>query len=144
MHEPEGTPAAITIQRRIEWSDTDASGHYHNTAAFRMLEFAETALYDSLGFLEDVYGRVPRAHVEAEFEAVLEHRDLVDITLTVERVGRTSVTHAVEIRRAGEICVRARFTCVLTRDGRPEAWPDDYRRALLTAGAQPPERLVTG
>jgi hypothetical protein len=24
--------ASIVIQRRIEWSDTDASGHWHNTA----------------------------------------------------------------------------------------------------------------
>ena len=33
------TAASIRIQRRIEWSDTDASGHWHNTAAFRMIEW---------------------------------------------------------------------------------------------------------
>jgi hypothetical protein len=48
-------PASITIQRRIEWSDTDASGHWHNVAAFRMLEWAETALLDRLGLVDNVY-----------------------------------------------------------------------------------------
>ena len=54
-----GDPASIRIQRRIDWSDTDASGAWHNTAAFRLLEAAETSLMDRLGFLEDVYGRMP-------------------------------------------------------------------------------------
>jgi hypothetical protein len=54
-----GEPASIRIQRRIEWSDTDASGAWHNSAAFNLIESAEVALVDALGFREDVYGRHP-------------------------------------------------------------------------------------
>jgi 2-aminobenzoate-CoA ligase len=137
--------AAITIQRRIEWSDTDASGRYHNTAAFRMLEFAETALLDALGMLGDVYGRLPRVHIEADFKRLLDHRDVVDIDLRVMEVGTTSVTYGVEIRRDGEVCVGARVVAVLLDgNGAPVPWGEGHRKLLLTAGRQPPERLVTG
>jgi acyl-CoA thioesterase FadM len=137
-------PASIMIQRRIEWSDTDASGHYHNTAAFRMLEWAETALFEALGILDDVYGRLPRVHVSADFKARLDHRDLVDIELEIVDVGKSSVTNRVRIRRADTLCVEARFVAsLLGPDGRPREWPEKYRELLLTAGPQPAERLVT-
>jgi 2-aminobenzoate-CoA ligase len=137
-------PAAILVQRRIEWSDTDASGYYHNSAAFRMFEWAETALLESLGFLDDVYGRLPRVHITAEFKRALAHRDLVDIDLVVARVGNSSITYDIEIRRAEELCVSAQVVAVLLDEGRlPRRWPDSYRDALLSAGRRPPELLVS-
>ena len=139
-----GRPASITVQRRIEWPDTDASGLYHNTAAFRFIEVAETALLERLGFLHDVYGRLPRAHVEADFDRPLRFRDIVDIALTIAAVGRSAVTYEFEMRTGGEIAVRGKATAVLldgeTREAVP--WPEDYRRLLLTAGPQPAERLT--
>src|SRR5438094_3375455 len=98
-------PASIVVQRRIEWPDTDASGNYHNTAAFRFIEVAETALLERLGFLDDVYGRLPRAHVEADFVAPLVFRDVVDISLRVAMVGRTSLTYAFEMSTRGVVAV---------------------------------------
>src|SRR6266516_1306782 len=108
-----GLPASIVVQRRIEWPDTDASGMYHNTAAFRFVEVAETALLERLGFLHDVYGRHPRAHIEADFLRPLRFRDLVDIELTVARVGRSSLTYTFEMSRSGDVAVRGRVTAVL-------------------------------
>jgi YbgC/YbaW family acyl-CoA thioester hydrolase len=138
-------PASIRIQRRIEWSDTDASGRYHNTAAFRMLEWAETALLERLGILDEVYGSLPRVHVSADFRAPLDHRDLVDVDLRVEEVGRSSISYAVEITHRDEVCVEVRFVAALVGpDGRPRAWDAAHRRLLLTAGPQPGERLVSG
>ena len=95
----EESPASIVVQRRIEWSDTDASGNYHNTAAFRLIEVGETALLERLGLLADVYGRLPRAHVEADFVAPLVFRDLVDVHLWVAAVGRSSITYEFEMTR---------------------------------------------
>jgi|SRR5438552_6126463 len=143
---PAPTPASIVVQRRIEWPDTDASGMYHNTAAFRFIEVAETALLDRLGFVHDVYGRHPRVHIEADFLMPLRFRDLVDIELTVGRVGRTSVTYEFEMRSGGQPAVRGKAVAVLmTRiDGEPTPWPEEYRLRLLTAGPQPSERLEAG
>jgi 2-aminobenzoate-CoA ligase len=135
--------AAILIQRRIEWSDTDASGYYHNTSAFRMIEWAETALLESLGII-DVYGRLPRVHIEADFKAPLEHRDVVDVDLDVVDVGRSSITYRAEFRARGRLCVTVNFTAALLDEKRrPQSWPEDRRRLLLTAGRQPSELLVS-
>jgi YbgC/YbaW family acyl-CoA thioester hydrolase len=137
-------PASIRIQRRLEWSDTDASGAYHNTAALRMMEAAETALVQRLGFLDEVYGRHPRAHIEADFVRPLFFRDLADVTIRVAAVGRTSVTYDVEIGRDGELCARGRMVAVLLDriGGTPQPWSDRQRRLLESAGPQPAELLV--
>ncbi|MPZ90457.1 MAG: acyl-CoA thioesterase [Actinobacteria bacterium] len=137
------TPASIRIQRRIEWSDTDASGHWHNTAAFRMIEWAETALFERLGFLDDVYGHLPRVHISIDFTESLDHRDLVDVRLAIVDVGRTSITYDFSIERDGRECVRAKVvTALRTPDDASREWPDEYKRLLVTAGPQAPELLV--
>src|SRR5438105_827418 len=142
----EGTPASIMVQRRIEWPDTDASGNYHNTAAFRFIEVAETALFERLGFLGDVYGRLPRVRIEANFRRPLLFRDVVDITLRIAEVGRTSATYEFEMRSSSRVTVDGRVVTVLLSEPRGQVtpWPEEYRRLLLTAGPQPPERLVVG
>jgi acyl-CoA thioester hydrolase len=141
-----GSPASIVVQRRIEWPDTDASGMYHNTAAFRFIEVAETTLLDRLGIIDHVYGRHPRVHLEADFLLPLRFRDLVDIELEVAAVGRTSVTYRFEMRCRGATAVRGKAVAVLMTGigGVPEPWPEEYRRLLLTAGRQPPEWLQSG
>jgi YbgC/YbaW family acyl-CoA thioester hydrolase len=137
------TPASIVVQRRIEWPDTDASGYHHNTAAFRFIEVAETALLERLGFLDDVYGRMPRVHIEADFLRLLRFRDLLDIKLEVTEVGGSSVTYAFEMTCRGEVAVRGRAVAVLLgkRTRRPVRWTPKYRHLLLSAGPQVPERL---
>jgi YbgC/YbaW family acyl-CoA thioester hydrolase len=146
-HAPAGEgPASIRVQRRIEWPDTDASGVYHNTAAFRFIEMAETALLARLGFVEEIYGRLPRAHIEADFIRALRLRDLVDIDLRVAGLGTSSMTYEFEMRTDGELAVKGRAVVVLLSEagGRPEPWPQAYRDRLLTAGRQPGELLVEG
>jgi YbgC/YbaW family acyl-CoA thioester hydrolase len=139
-------PASIVVQRRIEWPDTDASGMYHNTAAFRFIEVAETALLERLGFVHEIYGRHPRVHIEADFLAPLRFRDLVDVELTVAKVGRTSIHYDFEMRSNGRAAVRGKMVAVLMdgRGGRPTEWSEELRRLFETAGPQAPELLTKG
>lgn len=118
---------------RVAWVDTDAGGRIHFTAAFRWAEAAETALGRSLGLLED-WGDLPRRAVEAEYLQVLRFEDEIEVELAAERVGRTSVTYAWEIRRGGEVCVRGRHTAVhVGADGQPVPLPETMRRALANS-----------
>jgi len=139
----ERRPARIMVQRRIEWWDTDASGVYHNTAAFRLLETAESLLLSRLGILHDVYHRLPRARIEADFRAPLRFFDLVDVAFDVQEIGRSSITYHMRIARQGVVCVEARAVAVLLDQpgGQPTEWPERYRELLLRAGTLPPERL---
>jgi acyl-CoA thioester hydrolase len=141
----EGRPASIVVQRRIEWPDTDASGRWHNTAGFRFVEAAETALLERLGILADVYGRLPRVRIAADFTRGLQFRDLVDCAVTVREIGGSSITYDFQMRNEGQICMSAEVVAVLLGDeGKPTAWPESYRTLLLEAGAQPPETLTVG
>jgi YbgC/YbaW family acyl-CoA thioester hydrolase len=136
-------PASIIVQRRIEWPDTDASGMWHNTAGFRFIEVAETALLERLGLLDDVYGRLPRARIEADFRRPLRFRDVLDVFIGVSRVGRSSINYAFELRKNGEVAMSADVTAVLLDDDRqPAEWPQAYRDLLLKAGPQSPELMV--
>ncbi|MBI4261481.1 MAG: acyl-CoA thioesterase [Actinobacteria bacterium] len=132
-----GAPASIVIRRRVEWADVDGAGWYHNTAAFRFIEAAETSLLARLGLIH-FYGRHPRVHVEADFLAPLRFHDVVDVEIRVAAVGRTSVTYDSEIRRGDEVAVQGRLVAVLLDGpgGEPAPWPDDARERFMTAGPQ--------
>jgi 2-aminobenzoate-CoA ligase len=138
------SPASVLVQRKVEWSDTDASGHYHNGLIFRLCEVAETALFQGVGLLESVYGRIPRVHVTVDFQSVLYFGDVVDVLLQVASVGNTSINYGVEIHRGDEVCAKAKVVAVLVKpDGSPRPWPEEYKKALLSAGSLPPELLTT-
>ncbi|NUR78794.1 MAG: acyl-CoA thioesterase [Thermoleophilia bacterium] len=126
-------PGPAHVERtRVAWVDTDAGGRIHFTAAFRWAEAAETALGRALGLLDD-WSNLPRRAVEAEYLHVLRFEDEIEVELRPERIGRTSVTYAWEIRRDGEVCIRGRHTAVhVGADGRPVPLPERMRRALST------------
>ena len=112
------------------WVDTDAGGRIHFTAAFRWAEAAELALYRQLD-LTDYVPRLPRRHVEAEFHRVLVFDDEIDVTLTVARVGTTSIAYEWQITRDGELAVDGRHTVVhVDEEGRPQPLGDALRAAL--------------
>lgn len=137
-------PASIVVERRVEWSDTDASGVYHNTTVIRLLETAETLMLSDLGMLEEIYGRLPRVRLELDFRRALRFHDVIEIHLAVAAVGSSSITYAFEVRRGQEVCVQGTAVAALIdrSDGRPRPWPEAYRRLLLEGGPQPAERLT--
>ncbi|MGY5061043.1 acyl-CoA thioesterase, partial [Streptomyces sp. 900105755] len=81
---------------RVEWSDTDASGHYHNTAVARFVEAAEAALVRERGVV-GYFGVAPRVRYEVDFTAPLWFQQEVTTVLTVERVGTSSMTFGFEV-----------------------------------------------
>jgi acyl-CoA thioester hydrolase len=105
---------------------------------------AETALLERLGVLDDVYGRLPRVRIEADFVRALRFRDVVDIEISVESIGSSSITYAFEMRSGGEVAVRGKAVAALLSEtgGTPVPWSEEYRSLLLTAGPQSPERLT--
>ena len=115
---------------RVAWVDTDAGGRIHFSNVFRWAEEAETALRRKLGLLGG-WGDYPRKRAEAEFHQVLRFEDEIDVRITPERVGTTSVTWHFEITRDGELCVDGRLVVVhVDSDGRPTPLTDDERAAL--------------
>lgn len=137
-------PASVVVERRIEWIDTDAAGHYHWSTAFRLAEAAESVLHERLGFRDETFGRTPRVNVRAEFRRILRFGELVEVEFGVAAVGRTSVTYAFRVSAAGELAASGEIVSVLLdrAAGRPQPWPAEWRAALTLGGPQAAERLT--
>ncbi len=115
---------------RVLWVDTDAGGRIHFTAAFRWAEAVELALYRKLGLTEYV-PHLPRRHVEADFRRVLVFDDEIDVTLSVARLGTTSIAYEWQITRDGELAVEGSHTVVhVDEHGHAQPLDDELRAAL--------------
>jgi acyl-CoA thioester hydrolase len=133
--EQETRGASISLKRHIEWIDTDAAGRYHYATALRLIEDAETSLLAQLGIV-DIFTRLPRAHLEADFKRMVNFRDTIEVNLEVASVGNSSVSYEFELLHEGELCVGGKLVGVLVDpDGRPTRWPDEHRQLLMPDGA---------
>jgi acyl-CoA thioester hydrolase len=117
----------------VAWSDTDASGRYHHTAAYRWAENAEHGLYRSVDPQIDV-GRFPRRATSAVYEQALAAGDEYLVELAAERVGNSSITYTWTVSGPAGVCVRGEHTVVhVDEQGAPARVPDAIR-AQLGAG----------
>lgn len=114
---------SIRIPRRLAWPDTDAAGVWHHSTLWRWVEEAEAELHRSVGVLEHTFGHTPRRHLEAEFLRPLRFDDLVDVELSVARMGRSSVTYESTVLHDGAVVATASMTAVLVVDGVATPWP---------------------
>lgn len=130
-------PAATTITRKVEWVDTDASGHWHNTAVVRLCEMAESALLAELDLEELFYSNgAPRVRMEGEFKRSARFGDLVDIRCEIAEVGRSKVVFDHRVTGSEGILATLTVTAVLVDEGgSPRSLPADARSRLLESGS---------
>ncbi len=138
---PTKAPASVRMARRVAWSDTDAGGHHHFTAVLRWVEEAEVILHERLEIADELSGRTPRVHVEVDFILPLWFRDVVDVEVQVDHVGRTSLRYSFAVFAGDRVAARGSYVVVLRSPHGMDAveWSDDVRQRLLQAGPQPAE-----
>lgn len=128
-------PARISIEQRLEWSDTDASGHHHHSAILRMAAVAEAELLESLGLLGALHGSLPRVHLTVDLRAPVRFRARLDVDLAVAEVGRTSIAFSFKVTADGATVADGRVVAVrVGRGGHPAPWTPRERRLLLESG----------
>ena len=86
-----------SIDNVVEWVDTDASGHQHNSAIMRWVEAAEAELMRTLD-LPDYFPSAPRVHQEISYRSKLWFGQPITAAVEVQKLGRTSLTYAFEVR----------------------------------------------
>jgi YbgC/YbaW family acyl-CoA thioester hydrolase len=134
----------FTIEERVRWGDVDAAGIIFYGSYIRFFEIGETELFRAVGL---PYGKVfdelniwlPRVHLECDFHRAAQMDDLLQVSVYVGMIGRTSLRLNFEVRRkneAGEIekdlMATAHFVLVSTdrQNLKPLPVPEDLRRAL--------------
>jgi len=134
----------FTIEERVRWGDVDAAGIIFYGSYIRFFEIGETELFRAVGL---PYGKVfdelniwlPRVHLECDFHRAAQMDDLLQVSVYVGKIGRTSLRLNFEVRKkndAGEIeedlMATAHFVLVSTDrvDLKPLPVPEVLRDAL--------------
>jgi acyl-CoA thioester hydrolase len=137
----------FVTRRRVEFGDTDMAGIAHFSNFFRYMEAAETDFLHTFGLSvtwrdgDRRYG-FPRVSVGCDFKRPVRFEDVLEIAVTVEKVGRTSVTYRFDFREGGDDVAVGRITavyCRTTPDHGIESLeiPDEVRAKLTTGFSTP-------
>ncbi|MFE4197933.1 acyl-CoA thioesterase [Paenarthrobacter sp. NPDC056912] len=124
-----------SIGRTVEWVDTDASGHQHNSAILRWVEAAEAELFRSLE-LPDYFPSAPRVQQVINYKAKLWFGQRITATVKIHALGRTSLTMAFEVvSDGGDVAAFGTVTTVHLPNGSTSAqpWPEHFVRAVGAA-----------
>jgi len=137
--------APFTTRRRVEFRDTDAAGIVHFSAFFFWMESVEHELLRSVGVavvdrgVDGVDGVVdaswPRVSASCDYLSAVRFGDELEVSVSVEAVGRTSVTYAFAFAHDGLSVARGRVVavrCLMRPGAKPEAVaiPTDIVRRL--------------
>jgi acyl-CoA thioester hydrolase len=113
-------PESFRTQRLVEFSDTDMAGIMHFSAFFRYMEAAEHELLRNLGL--SVYSEVdgvpisfPRVAASCEYHSPARCEDVLEIDVTVRRVGTKSVTYGFQFWDNGRDVATGEMTSVCCR-----------------------------
>jgi YbgC/YbaW family acyl-CoA thioester hydrolase len=134
----------FTIEERVRWGDVDAARIIFYGSYIRFFEIAETELFRSVGMS---YGKVfdeldiwlPRVHLECDFRRVAQLDDLLEVSVYVGSIGKTSLRLNFEVRRKGPddaveegLIAIAHFVLVAVRRDTldPIPVPEQLRQAL--------------
>ncbi|MCI0458875.1 MAG: acyl-CoA thioesterase [Gemmataceae bacterium] len=137
------TPFRTT--RRVEFVDTDMAGIAHFSNFFRWMESAEVEFLRSLGLSVKLQWQgealgFPRVSAACDYLKPVRFEDVVEIAVTLQTIGRKSLTYSFEFTKAGAVAARGRVSCVCCRvlpDGGIESVeiPDSLRARLEQAAA---------
>jgi len=106
--------------RRIEFADTDMAGIVHFANFFRFMEIAEVEFLRSRGISvmmawEGQKISFPRVSASCDFIKPAHFEDVLDVAVSIHRIGRKSVTYALEFSKEGQLIARGQVSSVCCR-----------------------------
>ena len=132
------TPFRTT--RRVDFADTDQAGIVHFSNFFRYMEAAEVAFLRERGLSvqmdwEGQHLGFPRVAATCDYVKPARFDEVLEVAVTVDRLGTKSVTYAFEFTRGGDVLARGKVTSVCCRIdvGQPfaaVAIPEEVRRRI--------------
>lgn len=146
--EEAGDPA-VTLRFRLTYADTDPAGLVYYGAWFPWMERAQSELFHRAGLPQDRIAErhgfwTVVAHTECDYLAATRLYDEIELGVTLEAVGRTSITTGHRLVRIDDGVLVARAQIVLATvdaDGHPIRVPDLLPQRLRAVSAS---RRTTG
>ncbi len=126
-------PEPFRFQTRIRFIDTDASGRIHYTAIFRYFESAEIEFMRTLGIIYDKGEYTfPRVHVDCDFMIAMLHDDLIEIEVSLTKLGRSSARLEFQAIKSGDVAAKGAIViaCMNRKSQRSMPIPEDVRAKL--------------
>ena len=127
----------FVYQSRVRFGDTDASGRIFYVSLLHHFDAAEAEFMRHIGMhysaIQTAKIGFPRVRVECDYTSALVYDDLMDIAVSVFRVGGASFTLAFEVSVAGRNAARAKLTiaCIDREKQRAIPLPENLRAALV-------------
>lgn len=134
----------FSIEERVRWGDVDAAGIIFYGSYIRFFEIAETELFRAVGLpygkiFEELNIWLPRVHLECDFHRAAQMDDLLEVSVYVAGIGKSSLRLNFEVRKRNEagdieakLMATAHFVLVATDRAnlKPLPVPEELRRAL--------------
>ena len=126
----------FVYQSRVSFADTDASQRIHYIALLYHFDLAEAEFLRSRGVgyrvIQDENVGFPRVHVECDYLSALVYDDLMDIAVTVDRLGNSSFTLAFNVSVEGRPAAQGKVTiaCIDRKLQKSRPLPGQVRAGL--------------
>jgi len=119
-------------QRRVSFADTDAAGLVHFARLLCYVEEAEHSLLDQLGIPILTDGGWPRVNISCSYLAPVRLGDLVEVVISPEEVGNTSVLWCFLMSSNGKALAKGEVRAVrVDAEGKPTPIIGKWRNALM-------------
>ena len=133
--------SSFETHRRVEFCETDMAGIVHFSNFYRWMEQVEHDFFRSLGLTivnHQEGGQVigwPRVSANCRFESPIKYDDIIDVKLTVQRIGLKSITYDVHFSTQGRAVAKGTIKtvcCVIDHDRglRSVEIPEEYTSQL--------------
>lgn len=113
-------PEPFRTSRLVEFHDTDMAGIMHFASFFQYMESAEHELIRSAGF--SVHSQIdgqtlsfPRVAASCDFHSPARSEDLLDIAISLTRIGTKSLTYQHHFSHEGREVATGEITSVCCR-----------------------------
>ncbi len=111
----------FTAQRRVEFRDTDMAGIVHFSVFFTYMEQTEHQWLRSLGLsvidqmIDGNHISWPRVAAQCQYRRPLKFEQLVDVKMSIAKLGQSSVTYRHEFWHDGVLMAEGSITAVCCR-----------------------------
>ncbi len=120
-------------QRRVSFSDTDAAGVVHFSRILCYVEEAEHLFLESLSIPLLENGGWPRVDVQCSYTAPIMPADTVEVMISPEQLGESSIVWRFQLSCGGEICASGNMKTVrVNAEGKAVALASEWRQKLTS------------